>query len=180
MGRASRTLVAGLALVAVLAGCSRPDTSPVPTTAASPYVCDGVPQEGAALALGGKASVQSQAGSWTTDRPNFVCILDGSGDRGLQVDVVESGRIGATDQEALEEIRRTNDVDPIEADGPGAGFVTKPGAGTTAHWVCDGRYLQVSLDGDPVKGRDGDQDVENLLVSMLPWACGGEDVPAAS
>jgi hypothetical protein len=182
MGRTSRTLaaLAGLALVVVLTGCSRPDTSPVPTTAESPYVCDGVPLEGAELTLAGKASVDKQSGSWITERPNFLCVLDGSGDRMLQIDVVESVRIGPTDEKALEVIEKTNDAEPIEADAPGAGYVTKPGAGTVAHWVCDGRYIKVTFRGDDVKGRNGNQDVENLLVSMLPWACGGDEVPEAS
>jgi len=185
MRRTSRMLatLTGLGLVVVLAGCTSPDTSPVPTTAESPYVCDGVPLEGAELTLAGEASVDTQSGSWSSDgpnRPNFLCILSGSGDRSLQIDVVESGRIAPTDEKALEVIEKTNDAEPIEADGPGAGYVTKPGAGTVAHWVCDGRYIKVSFDGDAVKGRDGNQDVENLLVSMLPWACGGDEVPEAS
>ena len=43
--------------IAALAGCAGPSLAPVPSQAASPYICDGVPQDGADLLLGGQASV---------------------------------------------------------------------------------------------------------------------------
>jgi hypothetical protein len=58
-------------LAATVAGCSGPSLDPVPTAAAAPFLCDGVPQAGMALALGGPVKTTQDVGAWGDKAPGF-------------------------------------------------------------------------------------------------------------
>ena len=170
----------GVVLVAVglLAACGSPDDSPVPTTAAAPWACAGVPQDGVDLILGASATATTH-GRWSDESGSFTCTAkhEGSGTVLVIQDPV-GGFIGGVDAKSqLEAISREPDAEPIDADATGSGYVvgsTKPAAA----WVCGERVLSVELINVDTEGRDGRDDATNLLVSMLPWACDGEAVPS--
>jgi len=162
-------LVLGVVALAALTACTSPDTAPVPTTAADPYVCAGVPQEGTELALGGSGTAK-ETGSWLADGPAFSCAVTRSG-----------GKVFVTYGDpttflSLDQAGQQLDAEPLTADGDGSGYVFGDSR-ATAMWVCGEHVLAVELIGVDVKGRDQRDDAENLLISMLPWACGDTAVP---
>ena len=65
----------------------------------------------------------------------------------------------------------------IDADASGSGFLFGDSK-ATAMWVCGNHVLAVELLDVDTQGRDRRADARNLLVSMLPWACGGDEVPS--
>lgn len=184
MSARSRALVRVVGAVGVgtllLAACTGPSTDPVPTTADGPWVCDGVPRAGVELLLGGDGEVTSTGGEWGDDVDGFSCIVEHPGGGSVIVSEEPTAweRFNASeDENVLGVLSEQGGAEPIEADAPGAGYVyDRPGAA----WVCDGRLLFVSEGQDiDVDGRDVRDDLSNLLVSMLPWACDGASVPAA-
>lgn len=120
------------------------------------------------------------SGRWGTDERIFTCQFtsdDAEGPGGvLSVTEQDAASSGFTLESMLEE-RESNLV--IEADEPGGGVAWQEGDLALARWICDDRFLKVQV-ADVVEGRDGAQDVASYLVSMLPWACGGEPVPEES
>jgi hypothetical protein len=172
--------VATASLVGLLAvaGCTGPDRTPVSRTAEGPWLCSGVPSTGIELALGGEEldgdSGQGSLG-WLDD--DFACTAE-AGDSSIlvrQMPVLNSG-YGSTEQEVVDALESSSGGRRIDADAPGQGFLTETGQ-PVAVWVCTGFVTRVSFFGEPPKGRDWSQDAVNLLVSMLPWACGDEPVP---
>lgn len=120
--------------------------------------------------------VTTVRGEWGADSL-FTCTVDVEGDRqpGGLLSVTEQDL--ASTQYSVEGLLDENpDHLVIEADQPGAGVAYQSESSATARWICDDRFVMVVVD-DLVEGRDGAQDVADYLVSMLPWACGGEPVP---
>src|SRR5450830_827473 len=63
-----REVVVAVSVVCLLAGCTSRDVStPVPTEAAAPYLCDGVPARGVELLTGASAPKVEQIGRWGQD-----------------------------------------------------------------------------------------------------------------
>lgn len=180
-------LAAGAALVSVgLVGCSsseRDAETPVPETAAPPFACPGVPLRGAELMSGNDSlAVIMHSGAWGDVPGGFYCVLADSDDQhrtALRVEEWPVESIGFGPTEAVrEQMRRNNGSQRIEADHPGVGYVWTSGDGiVNAWWVCNERVLQVDLYTHGFEGRDGLEDVSRYVRWMLPWACGGEDVP---
>jgi hypothetical protein len=173
-----RTATVLVLAVSSLAACTGPSTDPVSTTAATPYVCSGVPRAGTELLLGGSATLDRTRGAWGDDGVGFNCAVKHD-DAALLVNEEPSssgGSWGVDDATVLATLAQQANAAVIDADAPGQGYVFGP----SAAWVCDGRFLRVeSVDVD-VDGRDVSTDVSRLLVSMLPWACGGAGAPEAS
>ena len=57
-------VVGAILCVLAVSGCSGPDLTAVPTEAAAPFVCAGVPRAGVELLLGGRGTVATDTGSW--------------------------------------------------------------------------------------------------------------------
>lgn len=183
--RAVGAVLAGLGLLLAVAACTGPDLEEVPTEAAEPFVCAGVPAEGVTLLLGADAARARTSGHWGDDGIGFDCVVElESGDPGRVM--VISGDVGIAfgsgdATEALEEFSAQGDAAAIDADAAGGGYVYGSGEeSATAAWVCDSRVLSVEAFDVDVEGRELRADVENLLVSMLPWACGDEEAPAGT
>lgn len=176
-------IIPALLAAVVLVGCTPTAPDPVATHADAPYVCDGVPLAGVQSLLGEDVTVQAR-GAWGADGIGFGCTIDAVEEDGPALLVLERGRAGsfigggADDEEELRQLGTQAAAEPIDADAPGGGVLFGPQE-PTAVWVCDGRELSVELlaDGELAERRD---DVARLLISMLPWACGGEPVPVAS
>jgi len=169
-------------LVATLAGCSgAPSLDPVPTAAAAPFLCDGVPQAGMALALGGPVKATQDVGAWGGEGfEEFDCTVEPS-PNGPGVVFVTNEDMRVVVMDGDEERQRASlksqaNPAPIHADADGWGYVVGTGHGQTAGWVCNGRYISVEVDAN-VEGRDQRADAQALLVSMLPWACGHQKPP---
>lgn len=174
--------LAGLAasfVAASLVGCSESaDLTPVPTEASGPYACDGVPERGPELILGGSAPVKSpeRPGARVTD-PLWQCTFD-DGEGYLVVSdelLTASGDFGPDEESTLAFLRSVRGSQRVEADFPGEGYVTE----SVAAWVCEGRIVKVELIGEPIPERDVRQDVTNLLLSQLPFVCEGVEMPEA-
>jgi len=172
----ARGAACGLTVLA-LAACSGPSTDPVPTTASSPYVCTGVQQEGADLALGGSSTSDRQRGTWGDDPVGFNCQVDGpSGSILVNEKPVAAGSTwGSNGPDVLVTLKRQGLAAPIDATQPGAGYMFGDGS---AGWVCGERFLLIQILDADTKGRDARADAGNLLVSMLPWTCGDAEVPS--
>ncbi|MBO3084402.1 hypothetical protein [Cellulomonas fengjieae] len=178
MRRCRRLVLAGTLLGALVAtGCTA-DPEPVPRTAGSPWLCSGVPRDSIDLALGG-AELDEDSGQgslgWRDD--GFDCAAQ-AGDSTIlvaQQTVLNSG-YGSTEEEIVETLEASSDGRRIDADAPGRGYLVEEGQ-AVAVWVCTGFVTRVSFFGEPPRGRDWSEDAVNLLVSMLPWACGEEDAP---
>ena len=170
-----------VALVAVVAGfvvwrqSSAPDLSPVSTVAQGPFLCDGVPQKGAELILGGPVEVTWNSGEWGSDSSSLHCTLERGG--GLIAVYEESiYRIPVRDPEMFLDGFRGRDE--FDADAPqGRGFVFVDGPGV-AEWLCGERHTRVVVSGI-APGRDKMADAAAYLTSMLPWACGDAEPPEA-
>lgn len=170
-------------LSGALAGCSDQAPEPVSTVAAEPYVCDGVPSDGVRSLLGGEVEVEPE-GAWGADGIGFGCTIRPADGDGPTLMVIERGPglfvgRGQDEQEELEQLMAQGDADPIEADVTGGGVVAGGRTDISAVWVCGERELSVELLRHP-DAHDRREDVERLLISMLPWACGGADVPLAT
>lgn len=167
----------GLLCVGGITGCSGASLEPVPTTATGDFVCDGVAREGVELILGGRVASVEPSNTW--DDESFLCFVGGEKAR---VSVSATPTMfatwgGGTDEGVLERASEWMGAVPFEAEGAvGAGSRDPDGA----LWVCGGRLLRVDLSGRLVEGRDASLDAANLLVSMLPWACGDEEPPPAT
>jgi hypothetical protein len=175
--RTTRTTLAAAALLLV-AGCASPDLSPVPTAAAAPYGCPGVPLAAAELITGEPLEVSVSSDAWGDETEPFLCSLVGEHSL-VQVEEmpVTASPFGPTDEKVLASMAASSGDEPLELDAPGSGYVW---GDVSAGWVCDGRSIVVSATGDTVEGRDRVADVTNLLQSVMPWACGDEDAPPAT
>lgn len=155
----------------------------MPTTATEPYVCPGVPQRSAELVLGSDVEATS-FGSWKPDVAlSFTCVVAAAsgGDARLKVLSLPIGVIGEGGDEAVIQYLGGEDaVEPITADAAGHGWVARLPTSARALWVCGDLTVQARLDDADVDGRDEADDVTNLLVSVLPWACEGEPVPEST
>jgi len=169
---------AALSVLALLAGCSGPDTTAVPTEGAAPFVCDGVSARGVELALGGAAVAERTEGSWA-EGERFSCAVtreQGSGTIMVtSMPVDQSGTWGSDENSIQSTLASQGGAERITSGGDGIGYVFAQGS---AGWVCSGRLTLVVLDDMSTAKRDQRADARALLVSMLPWACGGEKVPA--
>jgi len=179
-----RGVAVGVSAVCLLAGCTSRDVStPVPTEAAAPYLCDGVPARGVALLTGASAPKVEQTGGWGRKDRGFYCFVTVEQDAGLfrGLTVIDQ-RVGATiygSAEAAQAELRATTGRLITASAPGVGAVYGSRKGDlTAAWSCGDRYLEVMAKGVFDDGRGAEQDLSNLVVSMLPWVCGGEKAPA--
>ncbi|MGH8824313.1 MAG: hypothetical protein ACRDVN_07550 [Jiangellaceae bacterium] len=181
--RARSAAWAALVLLAV-AGCTGADAeTPVPETAEAPFGCPGVPLRGAELMSGEETlEVAEETGDWGDVPGEFFCFLQAAEDDDAETAViveerdVESAGFGTAD-EVVEMLRTTDGAHPIESTQPGEGYVFGSGSDSVdAWWVCSDRLVKTTL-LSPVEGRDPHADVSRYLASMLPWACGGEQVP---
>ena len=171
--------MAGTALL--MSGCSSPDLTPVPTIAAAPYACEGVPGESAELIAGEPLDPSGPHGTWGDDDGLFACSLVGESTL-VQVEErsVTSSPWGRTTEDTLRAWESFSAGRPLDLDAPGSGYLWGSEEDFTAGWVCNERSLTVAASGDHVEGRDRAEDVTRMLTSMLPWACEGEDVPPAT
>lgn len=173
---ALRAFVASGVAVASLGGCTG-DAGPVPTTAAEPFVCAGVPARGLEI-MAGVSSVVAASGPWEWDT-YFHCALDDQGGRPVAIVSHEDATLGGSGpvEDQIAAIRAGELGTPIEADAAGAGYVRDEDGSGFARWVCpDGLRTDVRLwrvDGS----RDVEEDLARYMTSMLPWACGDEDAP---
>lgn len=163
-----------LAGAGLAAGCAGQSLDPVPIVAAGDFVCDGVPREGVELILGGPVTKIERRNRW--DDESFLCFVGGAG---AHVSISASPTMfatwgGGTDEGVLAEVNESEDAVPFDVESAGGSGMRLP---TGALWVCDGRLVRVDLTGDLVGERDWSIDAANLLTSMLPWACNGEDAP---
>ena len=181
--RAWVPLMVMCAVPGLLVACSgRDTTTPVPTEAQPPYVCDGVPRRGVELVTGAPDAEVTQEGQWGSDDRNFYCRVVVEQDPGLFRGLtVAEQRVAVSifgDAATAEEDLRATSGQVIEADEPGVGAVYGSTEGTvTAVWACEERVLWVEAQGVFDDGRVAEEDVSNLLVSMLPWVCGGQEAP---
>jgi len=170
------SVVAVVVAVVVWRQVTAPDLSPVPQVAQGPYLCAGVPQDGAELILGGPVEVTRDEGEWSSDDDSFRCALErGGGMITVDESPISSGPI-PDPQMFLEEYRSSTVAEEFEADAPGHGFYTQHPS--SAEWLCGERYLTVTISGTAA-GRDKKADVISYLTSMLPWGCGDQEPPEA-
>lgn len=155
------------------------DTSPVPTQASAPFTCLGVSAEAVQLILG--SDVQSvSVGRWGASTLTFSCVATASGDEHnrLQIRTLPPFAIGDGGKRSLVEYLGGSEVvHEIHADYPGFGYVAPVRGMNRAAWVCGETTVEVSLEGTVVDGRVPAEDVTNLLLSVLPWACDGQTPP---
>lgn len=172
----------------VLGGCtSAPSLEPVPTVAPSPFLCAGVPRTSAELILGGDVEAD-ETGVWKGNPfAPFKCTITrvGRDDLDGYIWILPNpiAWIGEdTDDFLIQYMGGPEHATPMTADAPGRGFTSsqKTDDQAGAVWVCDGFATKVALTSVDIEGRDAEEDAANLLRSMLPWACGDEDVPPAS
>ena len=180
--------VAGVAvLMGAVGGCTPAEVVPVPTSASEPFVCDGVPARAIELVLDiPRADFDvRQSGAW--DGAVFTCeVAAGPGEAAPAVSVTllpwAGGPYGslaaATRAFALVEAPGR----PLEVvGGSGSGMAQPIGEESAqAVWACADVYLEAELRRVAEPGRDAIDDAANLVVSMLPWACGDQEVPRAS
>jgi len=178
----SRRVGVVVAVVAVLVGVvvwrqvTAPDLSPVPQVAQGTYLCDGVPQEGAELILGGRVEVTRSTGEWSSDEDYFRCTIKrGDGMITVHEEPISSGPI-PDPQMWLERSRSSPVAEEFEADAQGYGFYTQHPS--SAEWLCADRTMTVTISGTAA-GRDTKADAIAYLSSMLPWGCGDTDPPEA-
>ena len=183
VSRRSRLVVAVGAVVVVVVGvvvwrvATAPDLSPVPQVAQGPYLCGGVPQEGAELILGGTVEATRDEGEWGSDDDSFRCTIErGEGAIDVLEEPISSGPI-SDPQMFLEHYRSSTAAEEFSADAQGYGFASVDGP-AVADWLCGDRYLRVVISRG-VHGRDTKADAIAYLSSMLPWGCGDTDPPEA-
>jgi hypothetical protein len=172
-------LLVGLLLgVLAVGGCTGPDRTPVPRTAEAPWLCSGVPRDSIDLALGG-AELDGDTGQGSLDwrDEQFYCAAQAGGSSIFvrQQTLLNSG-YGSTEEAVVGTLEESSEGRRIDADAPGRGYLVEEGQ-AVAVWVCTGFVTRVSFFGEPPRGRDWDEDAVNLLVSVLPWACGEEEPP---
>lgn len=177
-----RRVVVVLGAVSILlSGCSEPDKSAVPTEAKDPFVCAGVPAGAAELILGGGVVKHSSFGEWGLKDEGFQCAV-GRDDGGSELIQVQewaiATKLGGNADDALSLFAAEADATKIDAGSDGAGYVAGTSESGSASWACGERMLTVDLIRVETEGRDQRADAQALLVSMLPWACGGERAPA--
>ena len=167
----------------MLAACSSPDPSPVPAEATGPFACAGVPLHPVELMTGtDDLVVRDSGGGWRRTTGYVSCGFsppDGGAVfsvRHVSVDVAGF----ASSADVLAYLEDGGQRIPIEADAPGAGYISAPEGSDDAHadWTCDDFVLQVNL-YRTVEGRDPVADLSAFVTSVLPWACGDEDAPPA-
>ena len=89
---------------------------------------------------------------------------------------VDQGGTWGSDENSIQStLASQGGAERITSDGDGIGYVFAQGS---AGWVCSGRFTLVVLDDVSTAKRAPRADARALVVSMLPWACGGEKVPA--
>lgn len=180
-------VAAVVGLLAVVAGCTPAEVVPVPTSASAPFVCDGVPAQAVELVLGVPIEDVDVKYRDPWDAAVFDCAVSaGPGENDPTVWVtrgpVSLGPFGDADA-AKEEFAQAQAPDRyLEVPGvDGAGMSYRYGeTGVMAVWECGDVYLNVFLARVTESGRDAIDDAANLVVSMLPWTCGGQEVPLAS
>lgn len=167
------------AALTVVAGCTAEAAQePVPTTAESPFLCDGVPLLGHRLLTG--AGNLSYAGDafrpWDDD---VLCVAEGPGGESVAVSHQATEGLGlGSVKEQVEELRAHTSATRIDADAPGEGYVIPDGEQPYGRWVCDdGTRTEVRLASSPPSGRDVSEDLSRYLTSILPWACGDAEAP---
>ena len=150
-----------------------PDLSPVPPVAQGPYLCDGVPREGAELILGGAVEVTRNVGDWGSDERSFACIIE----RGEGLITVYEEPIERSYPTVALWADHNEGMEWFDVDAPGQGYVTLDDPGV-AEWACGNRLVRVVI-SSIAPGRDKKADVITYLTSMLPWACGDTEPPDA-
>ena len=183
-GRGAAIALVGTAMIGLVVGCSSRDTeTPVPVTAQAPFVCAGVPSGGVELITGASDPVVTEEGRWGADDRNFYCTVtvEQSAGRFRGLTVIEervATSIYGDAERARSELLATSGQ-RIEADVEGVGVVYGSTEGAlTAVWACTDRVLWVEAQGVFDDSRDAQEDLSNLLRSMLPWTCDGQDAPA--
>jgi hypothetical protein len=128
--------------------------------------------------------VQVDSGQWgaevTADQFHCSLATPEGAEQSRAIEVRDYGAF-APAEVTVEAMREMDRAQPIRADQPGEGYVWDHDVSLVkAGWICDERQVVVDFFhyGQPVEGRDPQTDVTRYLTSMLPWACGGEDVPS--
>lgn len=127
--------------------------------------------------------VQVDSGRWGAEESadQFHCSLatpEGA-EQSRAIEVRDYGAFAPAEL-TVDALRGIDSAQQISADQPGEGYVWEHDESLMkAGWVCDERHVVVDFFhyGQPVEGRDAQTDLTRYLTSMLPWACGGEDVP---
>lgn len=179
-GAATASVAVGLALL--VAGCDAVSDDPVPTVAKAPFVCDGVPLEGARLMTGTpEIERYSSGGEWGDPSEPIVCNLNGPDGSGVLT--VSQGPLvwyGFDDPTAyIETVAGREGTQEIAASAQGAGYAYRESENSaSAQWACGEHRLMVNVYRLAGGDRDPLTDVSRYLTSMLPWACEGAEVPA--
>ena len=184
MKRRERLLLAAVPVLVALGGCAGRPAGPVPTDAAAPYACAGVPLTGAQRMSGTDDLIVDQdLGTWGKPDSGFFCSLttkDKEKDGRSVLTVLQLTIEGAGGYEepsqVVDSLKQRQNAVEIVADEPGAGYVYGGKSLVRAWWVCGHTLLEVELYA-PGSGRDAFADVSSYVVSMLPWACGGQTPP---
>jgi hypothetical protein len=173
-------LLVGLVGLAGVAGCTEPDTTPVPTVAAEPWACTGVPMRAIELMSGRENPEAEEAGSWGEDGV-FHCYVetrDGKQILTVSYDRTLTGAVGTEETELPRMADYEGSVALDGGDTPGGGYAYPFGDGAAhAQWWSGSQWLAVTLERSAGGDRDPVADVGIMLVSMLPWAFGGERPP---
>lgn len=144
--------------------------------AARPSVCAGVPQQPLKTMTGKDLTKSRPHGRWNDRTVGFSCAAwTGAHDGPWLFVTQEYGEeAGPTEHGLLTEnphhLR-------IRSTVTGCGVACQTGNLATGRWPCGDTLLAVQL-GRLAHGRDGAQDVETYLASMLPWACAGAAAPS--
>jgi len=177
-----RVGVVGVLLVGLtgLTGCTSPDTTPVPTVAAEPWACTGVPMRAIELMSGRENLKAEEAGSWG-EEDEFHCRVLTQDDHlvlTVSYDFDPTGTVGTEETELPLMADTEGSVALDGGDTPGGGYAyPASGGGAQAMWWSGQQWLAVTLERPAGGDRDPVADVSTMLVSMLPWAFGGEDPP---
>ena len=169
---------AAVVLFTLISGCTGPEPVPVPRTADAPWLCSGVPLESIELALGG-AELDDGGGQgalgWRDEQ--FTCSAEADESSIIvSQEPVLSSPFGSTEDDVVATLQESSAAQRIDADAPGRGYLTRVDD-PVAVWVCTDFVTRVSFTGTEPDGRTWSEDAVNLLVSMLPWACGEEPPP---
>lgn len=180
------TVVGALAL-ALISGCGRADekvdTTPLPATAAPPYICDHVPLRAAEQMTGlrsplTKGSFDLASGDGYGN--GWCGVYEAEGDRSkvLEVVLLSSGDPRRVQEELRHGAKRLPEIVP-GGDGYYRATQFAEHAGAVAVLIRDKSMLVVNVDRG-AKGRDHEADVVAMMKLVAPRLITDKSAPAAS
>lgn len=163
-----------------LAGCVHPEVDPVPLEASAPFLCDGVPEEGASLMTGhDDLVVLDRAGALPNLAGGVRCAVGPPGGKtALSVlwESIEGMGVGFPEA-YLDRMAEEQNAREIVADADGGGFVVGPDERPHGRWVCENSTMVTVTLYEGLTARDGFEDVSRYVTSLLPWTCGDAEPP---